>query len=399
MIVAILDDGICQEEIESKVERYCVGNSVKKNSAFDDKNSHATVCAKIIEKYSSPEKIYDIVFLGNDDLATPEDIIAALEFCLGLDIDVINLSNGIEVCGVDNDFISRLRDICEKLKEKGVRIFAAQSNSGMLTVPAMFDSTISVEQIGLSNLMSLPYRVSDIYTNGAHLISSNGKKRLTIRCNSYACPYAAAKYINSGKLDLHRVTCDVRLMEKKPKRKGGKTEGFEICSPYSGEDQGYVFFDRVGLSKRRYYRSVGQKFRSLHYGMPFRLWLLLNSSFYKKCETPVVCIKNGNGSGKLASRLVSALSSDGYSAAFLSVNKKHYYYGACYAPKELIMRYINYYSAVNSPDIIVVVNDSCGSDDIMISCKENGYNVISGNKVHSCSDTAEVRDAIYCFYK
>ena len=90
MIVAILDDGICQEEIESKVERYCVGNSVKKNSAFDDKNSHATVCAKIIEKYSSPEKIYDIVFLGNDDLATPEDIIAALEFCLGLDIDVIS---------------------------------------------------------------------------------------------------------------------------------------------------------------------------------------------------------------------------------------------------------------------------------------------------------------------
>ncbi|MBR3667762.1 MAG: hypothetical protein IKN66_11505 [Ruminococcus sp.] len=399
MKVAILDDGICQAEIKTKVERYCVGNSVNRNCAFDDKSSHATICAKIIEKYSSPEKIYDIVFLGNDDLADPEDIIAALEFCLGLDIDVINLSNGIEVCGMDNPFSCRLRDICEKLKEKGVRIFAAQSNSGMLTVPAMFDSTVSVEQIGLSSLMRLPYRVSDIYTNGAHLIRSNGKKRLTVRCNSYACPYAAAKYINDGRLDLHRVTCDVRLMDKKPKRKGGKLAGFEICSPYSGESQGYVFFDRVSPAKRMYYRSVGQRLCSLHYGRLFCSWLLLNSVLYKKCDTPVVCIKNRDGSGRLASMLLSELSSDGYSAAFLSINKKHYYYGACYVPGELIMRYINYYSAVNSPDIIIVVNDRCGADDIMISCDEKGYSVISGNRIQSCSDLAEVKDAIYRFYK
>ena len=97
--------------------------------------------------------------------------------------------------------------------------------------------------------------------------------------------------------------------------------------------------------------------------------------------------------------LLSELSSDGYSAAFLSINKKHYYYGACYVPGELIMRYINYYSAVNSPDIIIVVNDRCGADDIMISCDEKGYSVISGNRIQSCSDLAEVKDAIYRFYK
>ncbi len=399
MIVAILDDGICQAEVKTKVERYCVGNSVNRNSVFDDKNSHATICAKIIEKYSSPEKIYDIVFLGNDDMAAPEDIIAALEFCLRLDIDVINLSNGIEVCGIDNSFSHRLREICEKLKKKGVCIFAAQSNSGMLTVPALFDSTISVEQVGLSSLMRLPYRQSDVYTKGAHLIRSNGKKRLTIRCNSYACPYAVAKYINNGKLDLHKVTCDVRLMDKKPKRKGGKLIGFEIFSPYSGESQGYVFFDRLSPAKRMYYRSCGQRFRSLHYGRLFCSWLLLNSFLYKKCDIPVVCIKNRDGSGRLASMLLSKLSSDGYSAAFLSINKKHYYYGACYVPKTLIMSYINYYSAVNSPDIIIAVNDRCRADDIIISCEEYGYNVISGNRIQSCSDLSDVKDAIYRFYE
>lgn len=401
MIVAILDDGICREEIKTKVERYCVGKSADPKAAFDNIKSHATICAKIIEKYSSPKKIYDIAFLGGDDTATPDDMISALEFCLGLDIDVINLSNGIEICGPKDDYMQRLLNVCCKLYEKGVHIFAAQSNSGMATVPALFGCTISVEQMRfVSNIMQLPYRKSDIYTNGVHMISLGGKKHFTVMCNSYSCPYAVAKFINKGRLHLHRVTCDANLMKKKPLKTNGKLTGFELSDPYSGNNQGYVFFERIGIKKKLLYRINGQKYHSLHYSRLQYLFISFISSMYKKSDTPVVFIRNGSGSGKIANSLNSFFSLDGYNTAFFSVNKQHYYYGAYYVPEKLIKSYINYFSAVNSPDIIfIVVNDSYDNESIMINSEDNRYKVLSDNKTQVYTELASVINVIYQFYK
>ena len=286
MIVAILDDGICREEIKTKVERYCVGKSVDPKATFDNIKSHATICAKIIEKYSSPKKIYDIAFLGCDDTATPDDMISALEFCLGLDIDVINLSNGIEVCGVKNDYMQRFLNVCGKLYKKGIRIFAAQSNSGMATVPALFSCTISVEQIRpVGNIMRLPYRKSDIYTNGVHMIPLGGKRHFTAMSNSYSCPYAVAKFINKGKLHLHRMTCDAGLMKKKPLKTNGKLTGFELSDPYSEKNQGYVFLDRIGMKKSSCTGSMVRNiFRCITIGCDIYLWHLS-----LQCTKSVIC--------------------------------------------------------------------------------------------------------------
>jgi hypothetical protein len=82
------------------------------------------------------------------------------------------------------------------------------------------------------------------------------------------------------------------------------------------------------------------------------------------------------------------------------VNKQHYYYGAYYVPEKLIKSYINYFSAVNSPDIIfIVVNDSYDNESIMINSEDNRYKVLSDNKTQVYTELASVINVIYQFYK
>lgn len=154
------------------------------------------------------------------------------------------------------------------------------------------------------------------------------------------------------------------------------------------------------MKKKLLRRSNGQKYHSLHYGRLQYLFMSFISSMYKKSDTPVVFIQNGSRSGRTASRLNSLFSLDGYNTAFFSVNKQHYYYGAYYVPEKLIKSYINYFSAVNSPDIIfIVVNYSYDNESIMINSEENKYKVLSDNKTQVYTELASVINVIYQFYK
>lgn len=147
MKIAVLDNGIYKDALHSKIETYIIGNSVNTEFVQENRDSHATICAKIIEKYSSPDVIIDVVFLGNDGTANAEDLCDALEFCLDYEkIDVINLSNGIEIFDKNSDIYKRIVEVCKRLYEKGVKIFAAQSNNGRITLPSDLPYTISVEQ-------------------------------------------------------------------------------------------------------------------------------------------------------------------------------------------------------------------------------------------------------------
>ena len=82
------------------------------------------------------------------------------------------------------------------------------------------------------------------------------------------------------------------------------------------------------------------------------------------------------------------------------MNKQHYYCGAYYVPEKLIKSYINYFSAVNSPDIVfVVVNHSYDTESIIINSEDNKYKVLSDNKTQLYTEFASVINVIYQFYK
>lgn len=190
MRVAIIDDGINTTVIKTKVKRINVDSD---NNCIISSDSHATICAKIIEKHLCLDLFYDIKFINSDGVSSIEELCCALKKCLSIEVDIINISNGIELYYEDMPHYKKLYDLCRELKNKGVTIYAAQSNTGRKTIPAHFPFVISVEQISLKdNALYYPYRHSDIYLNGRHALIINGERLITEKCNSYACAYATA---------------------------------------------------------------------------------------------------------------------------------------------------------------------------------------------------------------
>lgn len=79
MIVAIIDDGICRDEIKTEITTYLAGRMKGKNFVQKNIGSHGTVCAKIIEEYAYPDKIIDIVFTDEKGYAEIQDLTDAFK--------------------------------------------------------------------------------------------------------------------------------------------------------------------------------------------------------------------------------------------------------------------------------------------------------------------------------
>ena len=195
MRIAIIDDGICKNEFNDDICNLKVQNG--SISADNDinvfNNSHGTICAKIIQKYCKKKiELFSIRFINNEGIGSIDDLCIALNWCSSNNINIINLSNGIEKY---TDY-ECLYKICSALYQKKVIVVAAQSNRRTDTIPANFPFVISVEQSSFKHSEN-PLRSSCIYANGRHRILLNGKVVHTERCNSYACAYACALIANN----------------------------------------------------------------------------------------------------------------------------------------------------------------------------------------------------------
>lgn len=185
LIIAIIDDGICEKEIASLVQMYSVSGCtiIQDDSSVIPASSHGTICAKIIKKYCHYVEFISIRVLNNHGIGNIDDLIIALEWCSQNIVDIINLSIGV------TQFFD-LRPLYDKylsLINKGVRIVAAQKNKDVCTYPADFPFVISVEQPRAFRSKTL--RKSNIYIRGNHRVFINSQKIITERCNSYACAY------------------------------------------------------------------------------------------------------------------------------------------------------------------------------------------------------------------
>lgn len=189
MIVAIIDNGICEEEMITKIERYLIdGNLTQQTNRY----SHATICAKLIESNAQIDKFIDIRILDNNGASNYDKLCKALRYCLTLLPDYINLSNGIECFSVG--MYNELYGICQKLYNLGVKIFAAQSNSGRITIPADFDNVCSVEyKFPISNYIRRDYRKSNICLRTPSKVVFNNESHNIEKCNSFACAYTLCR--------------------------------------------------------------------------------------------------------------------------------------------------------------------------------------------------------------
>lgn len=190
MKVAIIDDGVDDRELTALVRHV---SFVPEHAHSGSTVTHGTICAKIIEKYGNVSDLYDLKTIPSVGDGNLSYLIEALNYCLNVHVDIINISNG-SYNYIESDHQYRLlKDVCRKLARAGTIIFAAESNIGRLTIPSAFASVISVEQKNpLRNSRASLYRQSNLYVNGAHIIKIGGKIHFTKRCNSFACAYACA---------------------------------------------------------------------------------------------------------------------------------------------------------------------------------------------------------------
>ena len=310
MIIAMLDDGICKNEILTPIEAYCIGKERNEDFIQRDCESHATICAKIIEKYCMPDKFIDIAFLGENGAADIIDLCLALELCFTLEVDVINLSNGIENYNEKSEEYQRLLSICKKISDKGVKIYAAQSNRGRQTIPANFPCTISVEQLERrQNILYSLYRKSDIYANGKHIIHINGKKYKTIKCNSYACAYAVSQ-MKRTKSNIFRGIIFSDLITSSPVfYEIPKWNIGQVVDSYESYDEeknfiGKIYIQKVSASEKRNLKKRKNKFLSLEIRQHIKRIIIKNSEIYP-IDIPVIYIKSTEGAIRFAKEISS----------------------------------------------------------------------------------------------
>lgn len=386
MIIAIIDDGICKEEISSPVEVHLVGCFKDLNFEQDDHYSHGTICAKIIEKYSSPDKIIDIPFLNKEESADLLDMCTALEYCSELKVDVINLSSGCSFYDSNTAVYARLVAVCRKLYYRGVKIFAAQNNVGNMTIPAQLPYVISVEQYdkGRMSTQSL-FRRSDIYTESVHSIVLNGVKKKSMLCNSYACAYASACEIAGKKAVFKKYfvsdTINSSLISYRSKQL--RNDVFELYMDESPIAVGRIYFHNKPASEQKFLKKNNMKSLVLRDDEEQIEFITECSKFFDNIEIPYVFIQRHKKAMEIAELLNSEFLTNEYKSSVISSNMNDFLSGAVYSPDKCVENFARLFAYYNSCNIMIIIcniKQQKNSDDIYIVINDNGYTLIVGGK-------------------
>ena len=101
---------------------------------------HGTACAGIIRKKAPDATLYSVQIFDASLMADGRTLIAAIQWCIDNEMDVVNLSLGT----TDVTFKESLQKVCRKAVDAGVILVAAESNEGGESYPAVFPEVIGV---------------------------------------------------------------------------------------------------------------------------------------------------------------------------------------------------------------------------------------------------------------
>lgn len=146
--IAIIDSGIDEQEARVEIEKRFLHNKYT-----GDSFGHGTAVASIIASEKSNKDnveglypqaiIYDANILDENGNAKMDEVISAIEWSIDQQVDIINMSFGIE-----NDD-SRLHEIVKKAVENKIIIVASAGNTfGMYTeYPAKYEEVLSISAV------------------------------------------------------------------------------------------------------------------------------------------------------------------------------------------------------------------------------------------------------------
>ena len=152
--VAVVDSGVDtqnQEIMEHVIQGFSFQKSAEEDGVieeenFDDVFGHGTNCIDCILQFAEQAQFYPIKIVNELGKTTSSLLLAALEKCRELPVDLICLS--LSVTQMLNSAMEKeLRDICNDLEKQGKIICASECNNAKDTIPAIYKSVIGVGEL------------------------------------------------------------------------------------------------------------------------------------------------------------------------------------------------------------------------------------------------------------
>nr|WP_297936301.1 S8 family serine peptidase [uncultured Lachnoclostridium sp.] len=128
----VIDSGINKELVE------CSTIDILNKGCYDN-CGHGTACAITIKNVCKEVEIISIPLLDEHGMANSMEFEEALQSCLSINCDIINLSLSI----LDEN-AGRIKEICCKLREQGKAIISSVTNRLEESIPAIYKDVIGV---------------------------------------------------------------------------------------------------------------------------------------------------------------------------------------------------------------------------------------------------------------
>lgn len=152
--VVVVDSGVDtqnQEIMEHVIQGFSFQKSAEEDEVieeenFDDVFGHGTNCIDCILQFAEQAQFYPIKIVNELGKTTSSLLLAALEKCRELPVNLICLSLSVTQM-LDPAMEKELRDICNDLEKQGKIICASECNNAKDTIPAIYKSVIGVGEL------------------------------------------------------------------------------------------------------------------------------------------------------------------------------------------------------------------------------------------------------------
>lgn len=124
--VAIVDSGI--KDVVNGITIFYDGEKINKyDDDYDiDLINHGTLVANIYKNFNKNVELYSVKIFHDELTCTIEELIAAIEWCIEKEVNVLNISCGFKENNIeDRELIEKLKIICEKACLNGIIIVAS----------------------------------------------------------------------------------------------------------------------------------------------------------------------------------------------------------------------------------------------------------------------------------
>lgn len=195
--VAVIDSGI-DTSIPFFKNKDILSVKIKDDNIVEcncDTNGHGSIVSSYILRECENISIVSIQILDENNKSKLSKLIQAINYCIANEIDVINLSLGINLT---DEKAEKLRTVCHEATSKGILIFAAHNNSGKKSYPASFNNVIGIGHDSniKSNLFEVNKDKRNIYFSKQSISMGHLGLNECKPGSSFLCPYILGVFCN-----------------------------------------------------------------------------------------------------------------------------------------------------------------------------------------------------------